>query len=1012
MSSKPAFSEEILKSHESAFIEHYEWLMRWSLQLNQQDRARAEDQVQQVFTQFAIAQTDLTVVQNIPAYLYTTLRNIHVSEVRLAGRSHNQPQSIVDYSVAEAALDATDPYTVFQTHDQLRRICHYACVRKQSSRAGSVLILRYFHGYHLSEIAEVLRVNFHAVHQQLTCARNEARLFLEDPTALKFIQQYPEMPSLSVNHVCSADKLVVELRKTIFDSCEGDCISTENLKCLYVKDRIAPVDNPTLAHIVSCPVCLDAVNVRLGLPLLAERHPADTLGPNNDWRDGTRGPRDSGGSGSAVPSRRRGKSEDAKVAGPFLMRCRRRTTEVFEHYPRELCVSVNGYVLGSHSVSSQVSRLRLDVTITEELSFVEVLSEEHTRLLVMAIEPAPNGEPVQYRRVRLSENRYLEVTFHYGHPWPMVEVVYEEPSFAHEPQPALSPVAVPAARGQTALLSSSKRAESAVLGLFASCSWFRSFWLRPGFITALVSLVLIGILLTFRLERDQTVTPENLLERASAAESSVPAANMATHRVIELEQRRASDRAVIHKQRIEIWRDQGQGVSVRRVFDENGQLTAGVWMDSSVGNGRSLRRIYRRGSGQTIDTGNQEPSKAIRDSELWQLDPSANLFTAFLNRPNAARVNETSDTYVIDYDAAGRNDGLLKASLTLRKSDLHAIAQTLLVSDGGETYEYAFLEMLFERPQRDHVNPAVFEPDAELISKPHAAAAASGKHAILSPGSASTSTSELELNVVYALDQFRTRFGDQLSVIKTPAGVLEIRGVVDSDETRRDVRRELSLFINDPAAVRIRIDTAAEFLARRSQGSGRVIFKDFSGSDQSIPLSADLSQYFVAHEGAGQTDQQRDALIRDFAAQVIGESQRAVAHSLELKQLGARFSAEQFDRFTPSARAKWFNLVRNHAEALRRELTTLDGELQRTLFSHETVSSAAEGVQIPTNATLLIEVDRLHQLVLAIDQAVRSSFAVSSGTTSSDGVKSSRFQTELVASIKLADGIRAAVADH
>jgi len=285
MSSKLALSEEIFKSHESAFIEHYEWLMRWSLHLNNQDRARAEDLVQQVFTQFAIAQTDLSAVQNIPAYLYTTLRNIHVSEVRLAGRSHNQTQSIVDFSGAEAALEATDPYTIFHTQDQLRRICQYACLRKQSSRSGSVLILRYFHGYHISEVAEVVRGTFPAVRQQLTFARNEARLFLEDPAALKFIQHFPDVPSPSTNRVCSADRLVVELREAIFASCQGDCLGADTLRSFYVEGLIAAADNSTLAHIVSCPICLDEVNARLGLPLLAERHPADTLGPNNDCRD-------------------------------------------------------------------------------------------------------------------------------------------------------------------------------------------------------------------------------------------------------------------------------------------------------------------------------------------------------------------------------------------------------------------------------------------------------------------------------------------------------------------------------------------------------------------------------------------------------------------------------------------------------------------------------------------------------------------------------------------------------
>src|SRR4029079_15811310 len=103
---------------------------------------------------------------------------------------------------------------------------------------------------------------------------------------------------------------------------------------------------------------------------------------------------------------------EKKVTGRWRRLCRRGATELFEHYPRELCVSVNGHVLGSQSVNSPVSRLRLDVTIAGELNFVEVLSEERARLIVMAIEPPPLGEPLQYRRLRLSENRSLEVSFH------------------------------------------------------------------------------------------------------------------------------------------------------------------------------------------------------------------------------------------------------------------------------------------------------------------------------------------------------------------------------------------------------------------------------------------------------------------------------------------------------------------------------------------------------------------------------------------------------------------------
>lgn len=1018
MSSQPALNEVIVKSHEAAFIEHYDWLRKWALQLTHHDRERAEDLVQEVFAQFATAHTDLSLVQNIPAYLYTTLRNIHVSQIRLAGRSHNQTQSIVDYSGVEAALEATDPYTIFHTQDQLRRVCRYACVRKQSSRSGSVLILRYFHGYHLSEIAQVLRTTFPAVRQQLSFARNEARVFLENPQALRIIQQFPVSTTTGTNGVCSADRLLLELRNAIFASCQGKCISSESLKRLYAQGLITAADNSTVAHLVSCPFCLDQVNARLGLPLLAERHPADTLGPNNDWRDGTRGPRDSGGSGSAVPSRRRGKTEEAKVSGSLLLQCRRRATELFEHYPRELCVSVNGHVLGSQAVSSPVSRLRLDVTIAEEFNFVEVLSEERTRLLVMTIEPPPHGEPVQYRRLRLSENRNLEVTFHYGHPWPMVEVMYDEPSFVAESQPVMSGTPSPVIRSVGFREAPFPKTESGqvpkLFGLFSGLNFVRSFWLRPGFVTAVVSLILIGILVTFRLDSNPSVSAVNLLERVSAQESLAMPANLALHRVIELEQRRRSDGALIGKSRIDLWRDAGRGLSVRRVYDQRGQLITGVWIEEKPANGKPVRRIYRRGSGQKIDIGIQDPVKAIRDSELWRLDPSAIVFSALLNRPEAARVTETTDAYVVTYDAEQtRNDGLLQMILTLRKSDLHPVAQSLVITDGREIYDYRFVEAVFEQPRLELVSPSVFEPDAELVSKIGGPATTSAKRG-LSASSKSLSGAapgELEVNVAYALDRFRTRFGDQLSLIKTPAGVLEVRGVVDSDETRKEIVGELARVISEPSAVRIHLDTTTELLARKTKESGRVIVKDFAGSEQSIPLYSELNRYVAAHEGAGQTEQYRDQLVRELAARVISRSQRAVAHSLELKQLGSRFPAAQLDQFTPSARAKWVSLVRNHAEALQRELSTLDGELQRIFPSNENGQPEAEQVEISTSAALLTEIDRLHRLIVVIDQSVRSSFAASSGSAHNDGVKSPRFRSELAASLSLAEKIRRAVAD-
>jgi hypothetical protein len=193
-------------------------------------------------------------------------------------------------------------------------------------------------------------------------------------------------------------------------------------------------------------------------------------------------------------------------------------------------------------------------------------------------------------------------------------------------------------------------------------------------------------------------------------------------------------------------------------------------------------------------------------------------------------------------------------------------------------------------------------------------------------------------------------------------------------------------------------------MAAEQARSDRVVVREFAGSDQSIPLYAELRRYFSA---TGQTDERLDQLVRECAARVVSRSQRALSHSLELRQLSSRFSAAELEQLTPSARTKWASLVRNHAEALRRELSTLDGELQRTLSSTESTPQA-EAVELLDDASLLIAIERLHGLVLSTDQIVRASFAASSAGASAELIKGSQFRIKLITSVKIADAVRQA----
>ena len=146
-------SEEVAPGHVDLFIERYERLFLWSLQLTENDQEQAEDLLHDAFIQFTLSQPDLNKIENLEGYLRTMLRNIHVSQVRRSTRSPIRSLSIVEYDSAELGLRVVDPRTQMNFHDELRTVCEYACARKESSKAGSILILRFFHGYYPEEIS-------------------------------------------------------------------------------------------------------------------------------------------------------------------------------------------------------------------------------------------------------------------------------------------------------------------------------------------------------------------------------------------------------------------------------------------------------------------------------------------------------------------------------------------------------------------------------------------------------------------------------------------------------------------------------------------------------------------------------------------------------------------------------------------------------------------------------------------------------------------------------------------
>lgn len=230
-------------SHEEIFAQRYRWLMGWALRLTNHDREQAEDLVHDSFVQFMINRPDLGVVeQNIEGYLYRMLRNMHVSQVRRGLRIRETTFPIADIlSISETSSVQTELRMAgqrLQIQHELCRICQYASIRKNSSKVGSIVILRFFHGYYPNEIAAVTRSSRAGVDKMLQRARTEARLYLKDPKSLSFLNDEQPAADLQIRFGQEPEDFLCELRKALYAR------ATENASQLHNSARLIKRKKP------------------------------------------------------------------------------------------------------------------------------------------------------------------------------------------------------------------------------------------------------------------------------------------------------------------------------------------------------------------------------------------------------------------------------------------------------------------------------------------------------------------------------------------------------------------------------------------------------------------------------------------------------------------------------------------------------------------------------------------------------------------------------------------------
>lgn len=959
---KPALMQA-QPTHVDLFVEYYDLLRRWALQFTEHDKDLAEDLLHDTFIHFTLSKPDLSSIQNLDGYLFVMMRNLHLSQLRRATRSPIRSFVVIEYDTADMSFWASDPRDHLRMRDELNAVCQFACIRKEGSKAGSILILRFFHGYYPDEIALVMHTTRGAVNAGLRQARAEAGLYLEEPARLGLVGVKTSPASKITINPLGGD-LRLALRSQIFDSRQGICVTVEALEDFYKPESVDAIDRQILAHIVSCQTCIENVNSLLGLPPLASRYPLDTIGKDPGKKGGSGG--GAGGTGGGP-----------KMLDSYISR----RDAHYYHEPKELCISVNGQLQGLQKIVSGKGELMLILDTSENLGFVEVFSELGLRLLMLNVEPPPSGDGKQSTHIELSGGRTIDASLNFSGAHPALQVSYNDPVLEQAAAEETSDIPLTASPESTAAAKTIpfSKQRSQLTSLFVG--W--KSWFQPVRLTAAFAGLLIATLLIIKFFPPGTVSAAELLTKSAAAED-VRLANRdrVLHRTFDFEERNANGEQTQRK-RIDVWQSSEKGITVRRLYDEQGQLTIGDWRVEG-----GVQTLYQNGHPPKLRPLPENRVKSVTFDNAWQLSVSAQEFIEILASTEQAVLEERTNDYLITY-ASNDNKGITKAAIVLSKDDLHAIEQTFTLINNGEARDYRFVETSFEWKPASSVAPAVFEPNVELTGDKAETRPVGG--AALEPAATNTNTdtettnmnaaapvatlatAALEVEVIEALNNAGAFTGEQIDVSRSGDGKISVTALVETANRKQALINALAGVKNSPA-VRIRIETVAEADARvKKQNKATTpntqpgTVERFDAVEGTNPVYAELRKKFSDQEA------------RRFVSRVLNRSGQARSHALAMKQLSGRFSQADLASLTAAERGRWLALIRGHAERFVNEAETLRRDLQQ--FFPEAAAGAGGGGAIGSDTELQARARELYDASVAIDRSLNRSLALTAGAS-------------------------------
>jgi len=908
------------KTHEELFLEHYGKLVEWALQVTQRRHDEANDLVHDLYVQLIRTrpEIDLSDDDRVRGYLYTMLRNLSVSRARRAGRDALSSLQIVDYESVEYGLACIDRSKLIVVRSSLAHVCEYACVRRETSRSASVLILRFFLGYYPSEIARILQVTRGAVEKHLQAAREEARVYLERPGVLRFMGQAATLPPMASSFLPDDPMaLIAELRHRIRSGVKGGCPAEAVIQQRYIQQRLC-MATAELAHVVSCERCLELTNTALGLPSLADRFPGDTIHRDGDGND----------------------PPNSSSSGPDPSVLKKKVRQAYEHLPSKLQIAVDGEIVAAQRVSSIRNELQVKLEPLAKPAFLEVLSEQGIRLAYLQIED-PLVSPQPYvANAELSDGRFVELKFGLAGGVPVISVFYYDPLQeeigAGQPNPMITTRSreETSSRANPSILSRITRAIGRILHFcFPDLA---SLW-PLGIVTGLTLVLLAGLWSRNRREAAPTPTAASLVARSVQNEESQIAGGGAIHATFSLETR-SPDGQLLDSQMVDSWKSLKPRRSALRLLDGEGKTVAGRWRDPS---GKTT--TFAKGRGLRSD---DMASATIFDRDnSWAMVPGKETFSELEAGSDEPIVRSVDGGYEVHYRRS-KNEGaaeVLEASLVLDRSTLQPIAETMTVGSDRGVREYRFKRLTYEVVSATEVRDSDFAPAATLVS-PHTDTG-------VTPDVGDPSA-HLALRAFQLLSNLGPEVESLVDLDRLPDGGIQISGVLPTQQQKAAI---VHVFQSLPSRGQFKL--ALHSSDEPSVASVHVAIKleeldPVDVDSKRIPFDAEIRSSLSAQGISGSA---LDVRIDELASDTLAHTARMHREAWTVCQLAAKdFSPNELRMMPAEDKMLWLTLIDKHVRSLGLELNSLDEDL--TFLVQDPARSA---LLVPSHSSRIRSVNEL-----------------------------------------------------